>query len=138
MRPFSFTALYSFPPLVHFALHKKKARRLRHAADILRKLRRGAFEKSGVPPSQSVVAGRRTEASRKIDDLSDIRSLPLVIRIVHRIPFGEHRLGKPVLILLFEIALLTVQKIYLFKLSCFEIFILNFSYRYSSIEHVFP
>lgn len=82
-----------------------------------------ALEKSGVLHHNQSSRGEERKRLGKIDDLSDIRSLPLVIRIIHRIPFGEHRLGKPVLILLFEIALLTVQKIYLFKLSCFEIFI---------------
>ena len=118
--PFCLYCLVEFTALVHFIFYKNKKGRFGYpAADIICQVIPSAFKESGILKYDQPALCKKGQSLRQIDHFFDICLLPFIVRIIHSVPFGNHGFDEPFLILLLQVSLLTVQKIDLFKLSCF-------------------
>ena len=118
--------LVQFAALVHFIFYENEIRGLRHILDIVCQFCPRALEKTGILKHDQAALSKERQRLRQVDHFPYINVLPLIVGIVHRVAFREHRLYKTVSILPFQIPLLTVKEIDLFKLSCLKIFIQAF------------
>ena len=125
--PLRFHSLVQPAPLIHFIFYENKMGRLWHTVvDIIRQIISSVLKEPGILKHDQPALRKERQCLCQIDDLFDIRLLPFIIGIVHRIPFRDHRFYEALLILFLQISLRSVQEIDLSKLSRFQIFIQAF------------
>ena len=131
-----FHCLIELRALVHFLLHKKKQCRIRNLRHILCQLLTTALKKAAVFNQDHSPVGKKRKGFRQVDHLFRICVFSLISGKIHRIIGLHQRFFQLVFVLFFQVRLVAVEQIYLFKLSTLNIFINRFHFRLLSNQSV--